>query len=438
MGFAAQAAAGMSYIHSKTVVHRDVAARNVLLSADTECMVTDFGLARDVHYTDEIYCVDMAKGHAVPYRWTSLEGLTNRIFTIESDVWSFAVLLSEICSRGEAPYADHLGGYSSDFVSKLKSGERMARKHTWSPFLYAVMERCWVANIARRPAFATLADELEAERARLLSTPTPRYENRAPRQAGAAGGRAAGAGFAAPLRGGAAVPAASGYSDYAAPAADTVLHETVRGPRAQQQPQHPSDAGYDMPDLPVGGPAPRRQSSGDTRNTPVAQHASDPGYDMPDLPAGPGSARQTSAPAQLEAEAPAPAPAAAVRAANKCTYTSSAGKPCNNRRVPCGAGAGAAPPAAYCRSHTCPAGGCTAPKRSQDGACPRHAATQAEGTQRGGGAPAATKGRIQRDHRKPSVYAPRAVQFHPNGGQFGFVWLPARTPHGACVWCLAA
>ena len=32
------------------------------------------------------------------------------------------------------------------------------------------------------------------------------------------------------------------------------------------------------------------------------------------------------------------------------------------------------------------------------------------------------------------LYAPRAVQFHPHGGQPDFVWLPARTPNGAYVW----
>ena len=32
------------------------------------------------------------------------------------------------------------------------------------------------------------------------------------------------------------------------------------------------------------------------------------------------------------------------------------------------------------------------------------------------------------------MYASRAVQFHPHGGQFYFVWLSARTPHGAYVW----
>ena len=31
-------------------------------------------------------------------------------------------------------------------------------------------------------------------------------------------------------------------------------------------------------------------------------------------------------------------------------------------------------------------------------------------------------------------YASRAVQFNPHGGQSDFVWLSARTPHGAYVW----
>ena len=43
---------------------------------------------------------------------------------------------------------------------------------------------------------------------------------------------------------------------------------------------------------------------------------------------------------------------------------------------------------------------------------------------------------LQQGNNLVPVYAPRAVQFHPNGGRFSFVWLPARTmhPHGAYVW----
>ena len=38
------------------------------------------------------------------YKWTSLEGLTQSVYTIESDVWSYAVVLTEICSLGDTPY----------------------------------------------------------------------------------------------------------------------------------------------------------------------------------------------------------------------------------------------------------------------------------------------------------------------------------------------
>ena len=42
----------------------------------------------------------------------------------------------------------------------------------------------------------------------------------------------------------------------------------------------------------------------------------------------------------------------------------------------------------------------------------------------------------QRRRRRAGRRRPAApaVQLHPHGGQFNFVWLSARTPHGAYVW----
>ena len=42
------------------------------------------------------------------YKWTSLEALTQSVYTIEGDAWSYGVLLSEICSLGNNPYLQYV------------------------------------------------------------------------------------------------------------------------------------------------------------------------------------------------------------------------------------------------------------------------------------------------------------------------------------------
>ncbi|XP_022109094.1 fibroblast growth factor receptor 3-like, partial [Acanthaster planci] len=92
----------MSFISSQKCVHRDLAARNVLVSDDLVCKVSDFGLARDV-MNIRIYQRE-SKG-ALPMRWMALESLLSDVYTTESDVWSFGVLLWEIITLGARPYA---------------------------------------------------------------------------------------------------------------------------------------------------------------------------------------------------------------------------------------------------------------------------------------------------------------------------------------------
>ena len=53
--FGRDCAAGMTYLAEKGFVHRDIAARNVLVSSDMRCKVSDFGLTRQTT-ADEEYC----------------------------------------------------------------------------------------------------------------------------------------------------------------------------------------------------------------------------------------------------------------------------------------------------------------------------------------------------------------------------------------------
>ena len=59
-------AKGMAYLESETVVHKDLAARNVLIAENGDAKVCDFGLAHDIHNT-----VD----EKLPIKWTAPEAL---------------------------------------------------------------------------------------------------------------------------------------------------------------------------------------------------------------------------------------------------------------------------------------------------------------------------------------------------------------------------
>ncbi len=94
--FSYQIAAGMAYLSSIGIVHRDLACRNVLVDADKALKITDFGMSRE---TEDIY-VQKSKGR-VPYKWMAIESIIAREFTSASDVWSFGITLWEIETIGE-------------------------------------------------------------------------------------------------------------------------------------------------------------------------------------------------------------------------------------------------------------------------------------------------------------------------------------------------
>uniref|UniRef100_A0A8D3D1M1 Mast/stem cell growth factor receptor Kit n=1 Tax=Scophthalmus maximus TaxID=52904 RepID=A0A8D3D1M1_SCOMX len=145
LSFSYQVAKGMEYITSKNCIHRDLAARNILLTHGRVAKICDFGLARDIT-TDASYVL---RGNArLPVKWMSPESIFDCVYTYESDVWSYGILLWEIFSLGISPYPGMQVG--SAFYRMIQEGRRMSRPEIAPIEMYDMMLSCWNQDPLKR------------------------------------------------------------------------------------------------------------------------------------------------------------------------------------------------------------------------------------------------------------------------------------------------
>ncbi|XP_063041764.1 protein tyrosine kinase 2aa isoform X3 [Engraulis encrasicolus] len=151
--FAYQLSTALAYLESKRFVHRDIAARNVLVSS-TDCVkLGDFGLSR---YMEDSSYYKASKGK-LPIKWMAPESINFRRFTSASDVWMFGVCMWEILMYGIKPFQ---GVKNNDVIGRIENGERLAMPPNCPPTLYSLMTKCWAYDPSKRPRFTELKTQL--------------------------------------------------------------------------------------------------------------------------------------------------------------------------------------------------------------------------------------------------------------------------------------
>ncbi|XP_001356281.3 tyrosine-protein kinase Drl [Drosophila pseudoobscura] len=147
---ASQLAMAMEHLHNHGVIHKDIAARNCVIDDQLRVKLTDSALSRDL-FSGDYNC--LGDGEYRPIKWLSLEALQKSHYNEGSDVWSFGVLMWEMCTLGKLPYAE-IDPYEMEHY--LKDGYRLAQPFNCPDELFTIMAYCWASMPAERPSFSQL------------------------------------------------------------------------------------------------------------------------------------------------------------------------------------------------------------------------------------------------------------------------------------------
>lgn len=183
--FLLEAARGIKHIHSKELIHRDIAARNCLIGRYGQLVISDFGLSLLI---DEKWEEDPKELH-VPIPWLARVFVLQRLllfsvsaeclgqnvrFSKKSDVFSFSIMMYEILNDGEQPWpgmtlfvfnlrlADlylELGDLDQ-IIRYVRYGKRMTISSQIPKEVADLIADCWAHLPCSRPAFCEIVKRL--------------------------------------------------------------------------------------------------------------------------------------------------------------------------------------------------------------------------------------------------------------------------------------
>ena len=130
-----QIAQALEYLHSKGIVHRDIACRNVLLDDDMNAKITDFGLA-----SADIQDTNTTKVAFGPIRWLPLEFINHKEYSFLTDSHMLGMMIYELLSE-KPPYSETPDPI--DVVLLIRKGIKPEMDPDWEASIKELITMCW-------------------------------------------------------------------------------------------------------------------------------------------------------------------------------------------------------------------------------------------------------------------------------------------------------
>lgn len=157
---ALQLAQAVQYLHQHHIVYRDLKPDNIGFDVNDQLKLFDFGLAKELkpykRHDDGTYHLTANTGSR---RYMAPEVALRKSYNLSVDVFSFAILLWEICTL-EKPFDGFTEAQHMNLVVQRGYRPKLEHLKLWPVGIKTILSECWETDMHKRPTFREITASL--------------------------------------------------------------------------------------------------------------------------------------------------------------------------------------------------------------------------------------------------------------------------------------
>lgn len=155
-------ASGMSYLHSNSIIHRNLNPKNVFLDCFMFPKIGNFSTSKDID-DDENEFNSSSYVFNANLSYTAPEIITSTKYSKKSDVYSFAMIMYEVFTN-ESPFFGMNQYEIAKSVTEEGKRPEIHSNYKIPEFYSSLISRCWSQNPSERPTFDEILSMMKTDK----------------------------------------------------------------------------------------------------------------------------------------------------------------------------------------------------------------------------------------------------------------------------------